>query len=111
VVVIDRGVLVTQGSVGDLTAAAGEAVIVRSPDLERLRPALERAGAAVASEPDGSVSVRGMAIEEVGRTAASEGAVLHELRRRTSTLEDAFLALTGEGATPPARPDTPEATP
>ena len=111
VVVIDRGVLVTEGSVGDLTAAAGEAVIVRSPDLERLRPALERSGGAVASEPDGSVAVRGMAIEEVGRIAAAEGAILHELRRRTSTLEDAFLAITGERATPTARPDAPEASP
>ena len=111
VVVIDRGALVTQGSVAELTTAAGEAVIVRSPDLERLGPALERAGGAVANEPDGSVAVRNLPIEEVGRIAAGEGAVLHELRRRTSTLEDAFLALTGEGATPPARPDTPEASP
>ena len=111
VVVIDRGVLVTEGSVGELTTAAGEAVIVRSPDLERLRPALERAGGSVASEADGSIAVRGIAIEEVGRIAAAEGAVLYELRRRTSTLEDAFLALTGEGATPPARPDAPEASP
>jgi ABC-2 type transport system ATP-binding protein len=111
VVVIDRGALVTQGSISELTTAAGEAVIVRSPDLERLRPALERAGGSVASEPDGSVAVRNLAIEEVGRVAADEGATLHELRRRTSTLEDAFLALTGEGATPPARPDVPEASP
>jgi ABC-2 type transport system ATP-binding protein len=111
VVVIDRGALVTQGSISELTTAAGEAVIVRSPDLERLRPALERAGGSVASEPDGSVAVRNLVIEEVGRVAADEGATLHELRRRTSTLEDAFLALTGEGATPPARPDVPEASP
>jgi ABC-2 type transport system ATP-binding protein len=111
VVVIDRGVLVTQGSVRDLTTAAGEAVVVRSPDFERLRPVLELAGASVAAEPDGSFAVRNLAIEEVGRIAASEAAILHELRRQTSTLEDAFLALTGDGATPPARPDAPGASP
>jgi ABC-2 type transport system ATP-binding protein len=111
VVVIDRGALVTQGTVGELTAAAGEAVIVRSPDMERLRPALERAGGSVATEPDGSFAVRSLAIQEVGRIAAAEGAILHELRRQTSSLEDAFLALTGGGATPPARPDAPEASP
>jgi hypothetical protein len=55
--------------------------------------------------------VRNLAIEEVGRIAASEAAILHELRRQTSTLEDAFLALTGDGATPPARPDAPGASP
>jgi ABC-2 type transport system ATP-binding protein len=102
VVVIDRGALVTQGSVAELTAAAGESVVVRSPDLDRLRPALEAVGASIAVEPDGSVAVRNLAIEEVGRIAAEGGAILHELRRRTSTLEDAFLALTGDGATPPA---------
>ena len=111
VVVIDRGVLVTQGSVVELTSAAGESVIVRSPDIERVRPELERAGASVVAEPDGSFAVRGVAIEEVGRIAAAQGAILHELRRRTSTLEDAFLALTGGGATPPARPDAPEGSP
>jgi ABC-2 type transport system ATP-binding protein len=111
VVVIDRGALVTQGSVRELTAAAGEAVILRSPDIERLRPALERAGATVAHEADGSLAVRNLAIEEVGRIAAEQGAILHELRRRTATLEDAFLAMTGGGTTPPARPDAPEASP
>jgi ABC-2 type transport system ATP-binding protein len=86
-------------------------VIVRSPDIARLWPALERAGASVASEPDGSFAVRSLAIEEVGRIAAGQAAILHELRRRTSTLEDAFLALTGGTASPPARPDAPAASP
>ena len=111
VVVVDRGTLVRQGSVVELTAAAGQAVVVRSPDIDRLRPALEGGGASVTPEPDGSFAVRNMAIEEVGRIAAEQGAILHELVRRTSSLEEAFLALTGGGATPPARPDAPEASP
>jgi ABC-2 type transport system ATP-binding protein len=111
VVVIDRGGLVTQGSVQELTTAAGEAVLVRSPDAERLRVALERAGAMVVPEPDGVLAVRSLAIQEVGRIAAEEHVVLHELSRRTSTLEDAFLSLTGGYATPPARPDAPGASP
>jgi ABC-2 type transport system ATP-binding protein len=110
VVVIDRGALVTQGSVRELTTAAGAAVILRSPDIDRLRPALEDGGAALVSEPDGSYGVRNLPIEEIGRIAAERGAILHELRQRTSTLEDAFLALTGAGATPPARL-TPEGPP
>ncbi|HEX9300586.1 MAG TPA: ATP-binding cassette domain-containing protein [Actinomycetota bacterium] len=110
VVVIDRGALVTQGSVQELTTAAGEAVLVRSPDADRLRAALERAGAMVVVEADGALAVRSLAIQEVGRIAADEYAVLHELSQRTSTLEDAFLSLTGGYATPPARPDAPEAS-
>src|SRR5262249_58587244 len=103
------GMRVRQGSIAELTAAAGQAVIVRSPDIDRLRPALERAGASVTPEADGSFAVRNVAIEEVGRIAAEQGAILHELMRRTSSLEEAFLALTGGGATPPARPDAPAA--
>jgi ABC-2 type transport system ATP-binding protein len=110
VVVIDRGGLVTQGSVQELTAA-GEAVLVRSPDADRLRVALERAGAMVVLEADGALAVRSLAIHEVGRIAAEEHVVLHELSRRTSTLEDAFLSLTGGYATPPARPDAPGTSP
>jgi hypothetical protein len=33
-------------------------------------------------------------IERVGELAAAGGMVLHELRRETATLEQAFLALT-----------------
>jgi len=106
VVVIDRGRLVTQGSVAELTAAAGARVIARSPSAAALRTALERAGAAVAEEPNGSLSIRNLSPERVGEVAAAEGLVLHELRGETSSLEDAFLALTGDvPPEPPARPD------
>ena len=106
VVVIDRGRLVTQGSVAELTAAAGARVIARSPSAAALRAALERAGAVVAEEPNGSLSIRSLSPERVGEVAAAEGLVLHELRGETSSLEDAFLALTGDvPSEPPARPD------
>ena len=71
-----------------------------------MRTALERAGAAVAEEPNGSLSIRNLSPERVGEVAAAEGLVLHELRAETSSLEDAFLALTGDAPPePPARPD------
>src|SRR4249919_2215359 len=105
VVVIDRGRLVTQSSVQELTAAAGERVVARSPAAATLRAALERAGATVSEEPDGALGVRGLPVERVGEIAASERIVLHELRRQTSTLEDAFFALTAAPAGVPERPD------
>jgi ABC-2 type transport system ATP-binding protein len=105
VVVIDRGRLLTQGSVTELTAAAGERVLVRSPSAAALRADLERAGAAVTEEPGGLLAVRNLPVERVGEIAAEGRHVLHELHRETSSLEDAFLALTRSEEPTPARPD------
>ncbi|HEX6843599.1 MAG TPA: ATP-binding cassette domain-containing protein [Actinomycetota bacterium] len=99
VVVIDRGKLVTEGPVDMIRAAAGETVVVRSPDPEGLRAALHGAGADLRTGADPSVLVvLDLPIERVGEVAAAAGIVLHELRRETSSLEDAFLRLTGDGA-------------
>lgn len=96
VVVIDDGRLITQGPIDVLTTSAG--VVVRSPDPDVLSGALRRAGATVGAGPDGSLSVTGVTAERVGEIATGEGIVLHELRSRAMTLEDAFLELTGGGA-------------
>ena len=112
VVVIDRGSLIADDTVERLVGAGGETVVVRSPDRDRLRSTLRAAGAEVVDRPDGGLGVRQLPIERVGELAGAEGLVLHELRRETATLEDAFLALTGTPATasqglgaPPVRPD------
>jgi ABC-2 type transport system ATP-binding protein len=94
VVVIGRGRLVAEGSLDVLTAAAG--VVVRTPHPDLLVDALRGRGATVTFAEDGSLVVSGLAIELVGEVAAVSGAVLHELRDRTTTLEEAFLDLTGE---------------
>jgi len=94
VVVIDRGKLLAEDSVQALVHAGGESVIVRTPDAARLTAAVQGAGGTVQEGADGALSVRGITIERVGELAASAGIVLHELRRETATLEQAFLALT-----------------
>jgi len=113
VVVIDRGTLVADDTVDRLVGAGGETVVVRSPDQDRLRSAVETAGGVVLGRPDGALGVKQLSIERVGEVAGAQGLVLHELRRETASLEDAFLALTGTppppggvvpGA-PPIRPD------
>jgi len=96
VVVIDRGKLLAEDSVASLVNAGGESVIVRSPDGVGFAGALRDAGATVQDGADGTLSVRGLSIERVGELAAARGVVLHELRRETATLEQAFLALTSE---------------
>jgi ABC-2 type transport system ATP-binding protein len=95
VVVIDRGRLLAEDSVDALVHAGGERVIVRTPDPAGLGAALRGAGAtAVDDRGDGALSIAGVPIERVGELAAASGIVLHELRRETATLEQAFLALT-----------------
>jgi ABC-2 type transport system ATP-binding protein len=85
-------------------------VVVRSPDAARLRPRLEAEGGSV-GEADGALEVANLPIERVGELAARDGVVLHELRTRTNTLEQAFLSLTeGQGAStePAALPEPPQ---
>jgi ABC-2 type transport system ATP-binding protein len=109
VVVIDHGRMVHEGTTGDLTAG-GSVVVVRSPDAARLRPALEAEGATV-TDADGALEVSGLPIERVGELAARDGVVLHELRTRVHTLEQAFLSLTEPQADAGAPPAIPEAPP
>ena len=100
VVVIERGALIVDDTVERLVEAGGEAVIVRTPDAAALVASLEAAGATVAARDDGSLEIRQIPIERVGELASASGAVLHELRRETATLETAFLALTSEERPP-----------
>ncbi len=98
-VVLGRGRLIDTGSVTDFVARfTAAAVVVRSPGLDRLAPALAEQGAHAAPQPDGSLLVTGATSEQVGDLAASLGVALHELASRTASLEQAFLEATG-GAT------------
>ena len=95
VIVIDRGRLVRQGSIADLTA--GHASLrVAATDHVALRAAL--VGAGLQPRVDGEAFVvTGVDTAEVGRIAATKGIALTQLTAQESTLEDAFLELT-EGA-------------
>ncbi len=52
---------------------------------------------AIVSDGDGALTIAGLPIEEVGRLAAAEGVVLHELRTQETDLESAFFDLVGQG--------------
>jgi ABC-2 type transport system ATP-binding protein len=93
VVVIHRGRLVQQGPVESLTAA-GAGVLVRTPRSVALRAALEREGLAVTEAPDGALVVEGADAAQVGEIAFAAGVPLHELAACSTSLEEAFLALT-----------------
>jgi ABC-2 type transport system ATP-binding protein len=95
VVVIGKGRLIAQTSVDDLIAQSSQSYVrVRSPEIAKLREALERQGASTTLEDDGSLSVRDVAEAAIGECAASIPVVLHELAPQTASLEEAFMELT-----------------
>ena len=97
-VIIDRGRLVMQSSVADVTAGAGARTRVRSPDAARLREAIAAAGLAAEETDRDTLVVREASPARVGELAAANGLVLHELVAEAATLEEAFLELVGGGA-------------
>jgi ABC-2 type transport system ATP-binding protein len=94
VVIIDRGRRIAQGPIDRLTSAAGASVVVRSPDADRLAEHLRAVGGDVRRLAGSELGVRGLRTEDVGRAAADNGIVLHELRSVEPSLEEVFLALT-----------------
>jgi ABC-2 type transport system ATP-binding protein len=105
-VVIGKGRLISDSSVADFVASASpSAVVVRSPQGEALAQALRRRGGDVAVQPDGALTVSGMALAAVGDTAFAEGLPLHELTQRSASLEEAFIELTGASEEFQGRPE------
>ena len=96
VVVINRGRIVTQTSVAELTAETS--VEVSTPQRERLGAVLEENGATTRPTGTDGLHVTGMAQEEVGLAAAAAAIPLFELTRREHTLEETFFSLTEKGA-------------
>jgi ABC-2 type transport system ATP-binding protein len=106
VVILARGKLVREGTLDELTEGAGRAVVVRSPDSEKLAVALEQAAS---STPDGQegvhvqrtgpdmLRVTGLEAAAVGHAAFTAQAELHELTTERSDLEKIFFELTSEG--------------
>jgi ABC-2 type transport system ATP-binding protein len=95
VVIIDRGRLVAQSTLADLTAGGYRTVRVRTPQPEALRDLLVARGATVTLDGPDRLVAGGVTAEQVGQAAAAGGVVLHEMRFERSNLEDVFLELTG----------------
>ena len=96
-IVIGRGKLIADTSVDDFVARASQkVVIVRSPELERLREALMGPDVSFAAAERGALEVHGLTAEQVGEAAASAGIALHELTPQQASLEEAFMNLTSD---------------
>lgn len=97
VVVIGRGKLIADSSMSDfMLRSAGGTVRVVSPQAAELTNLLERAGATITTQADGTLIVSGMNAAGVGDLAAENNIRLHELAPQRASLETAFMELTRE---------------
>ncbi|HEU5472884.1 MAG TPA: ATP-binding cassette domain-containing protein [Actinophytocola sp.] len=96
VVVIGRGRLIAETSVGELAGRFRRGVLVRSPQATALAEAMTAAGATVHTEPDGGLAVRELEPARIADLALELRIPVHELTPRSASLEEAYLQLTDD---------------
>jgi ABC-2 type transport system ATP-binding protein len=96
VLIINRGEVVVESSLDQLTARVGGSVRIRTPDLPKLREALHRADIQTSSSRDHTLLAHGTSSERVGDVAFDARIPVHELVAEGSSLEEIFLELTSE---------------
>jgi len=98
VIVVGRGRLIAEAWVGEIVqhASKNAAVLVRSARGELLQRALAGPGVVIESVDRDVLEVHGLSGREIGEVALREGVALEELTPRQASLEDAFMALTGD---------------
>jgi ABC-2 type transport system ATP-binding protein len=101
VLIINRGKLVVESSLEQLTARVGGSIRVRTPALGKLREALRREGIEATTVNEQGLLVHGVTSERLGDLAFAAGVPIYELVVEGSSLEDVFLELTTE---PEAQP-------
>jgi ABC-2 type transport system ATP-binding protein len=93
VVIVDRGRLVAESSLAELTARLAGTIRVEAARPDVLAGALEDAG--ITSErANGALHVQGVTADRIGSIALAAGVELRQLVTDHSTLEDVFLELT-----------------
>jgi ABC-2 type transport system ATP-binding protein len=94
-IVINRGRLVRQAPVAELTSGSRRLRVV-TPDAARLAAALRERGLEVANGIDGELRVTGAEADRIGTIAFEAGVPVFGLAPEETSLEDAFLELTRE---------------
>jgi ABC-2 type transport system ATP-binding protein len=96
VLIINRGRLVVESPLDQLTARVGGSVRVRSPKLTQLADALQKEQIATKVSNDQALLALGTTSERVGDIAFAAGIAVHELVTEGSSLEEIFLELTSD---------------
>ena len=94
VLIINRGRLVVETSLDQLTARVGGSVRVRSSRLSELADALGQEQIQTTTSNDHALLAHGTTSEQVGDIAFGAGIPIHELVMEGSSLEEVFLELT-----------------
>lgn len=97
VIVLGRGQVLADADLSALVRAwTSNAVLVRSPRLSELVAAVSGPDITVTASEPGMAEITGITAAALGDLAASLGIPVHELTSRSGSLEDAYLALTGD---------------
>ena len=97
VIVLGRGKVLADAPIADLVGAqTAQTVKVRSPRMADLFRLIAAEQAQVTSTSPLTADVSGMPAERIGDIAAANGIPIHELTPTTGSLEEAYLAVTGD---------------
>ncbi|MCS3844303.1 ABC transporter ATP-binding protein [Microbacterium sp. AK031] len=97
VIVMGRGRVLADAPLNQLVRSwTATTVRVRSPRVADLASAVAAADVEIVSTSPDSLEIVGLPASRIGDIAADRGIPLHELTPSNGSLEDAYLALTGE---------------
>ena len=94
VLIINRGRLVVESSLEQLTARVGGSIRVRTPARGKLEEALRQEGIDATIVNEQGLLAHGVTSERLGDLAFAAGVPIYELVAEGSSLEDVFLELT-----------------
>ncbi len=96
-IVLGRGRVLADASVAQLVAAwTKEDVAVETPHADALASALASDTVTVQRTAANALAVSGAPAAWIGDRAAASGIAIHQLTTRTGSLEEAYMALTGD---------------
>ncbi|SEF91980.1 ABC-2 type transport system ATP-binding protein [Actinacidiphila yanglinensis] len=96
-IVIGRGRLMADTSMSDFIEKNSRSFVrLRTPQQERFKDVMSRAGHTVVETGDGAFEIADSDAAALGELAAQHQLVLHELSPQRASLEEAFMQLTAE---------------
>jgi len=94
-IIIGRGRLIAETSIGDLLqGASGNHIRVRSPEAGQLARLLTTRGADVLRQDNDTLRITGATSDTIGEIARSNGLTLRELSAHQVSLEERYMELT-----------------